>query len=274
MRGSTIPRYLCRMITSVMLRSSAKINIGLHIVGKRPDGYHLLETLFYPVEQLFDMMLVERDEGESCTVIMQDMDEQVPLEQNLIYKAWRLMTEQLEKKNAGVRIRVRKAIPAGAGLGGGSSNAATTMKALRDLWKLDISDQQLATWGAKLGADVPFFIYEKPMYGTGIGTTLEPHPLDISQYELRLKIFNIHSSTVEAYKALRPEDIGHTTPLRPLLELPITEWRYNVLNDLERPVFEKYPILAQTKEELYRAGAIYASMSGSGSALYGLFPKG
>lgn len=273
MRGRGILPTFAHMITSVMLRSCAKINIGLHIVGKRPDGYHLLETLFYPVEQLFDMMLVERDEGEGCAVIMQDMDEQVLLEQNLIYKAWRLMTEQLEKKNAGVRIRVRKAIPAGAGLGGGSSNAATAMKALRDLWKVDVSDQQLAAWGAKLGADVPFFIYEKPMFGTGIGTTLEPHPLDIGQYELRLKIFNIHSSTVEAYKSLRPEDIGHTTPLRPLLELPIEQWREHVVNDLERPVFEKYPILAQTKEELYRLGAVYASMSGSGSALYGLFRK-
>lgn len=261
------------MITSVMLRGGAKINIGLHIVGKRSDGYHLLETLYFPVPGLFDLMLMERDEGESCTVIMEETDEQIPLESNLVYQAWRLMTEELEKKNAGVRIRVKKGIPSGAGLGGGSSDAATTMKALRDLWKVDVSDEKLANWGARLGSDVPFFIHEQPMYGTGTGTQLEPYELDLGRYELRLQLFNIHSSTVEAYREVRTEDIGHSSPLRDLLQLPVSEWRHHIVNDLERPVFERYPVLAQAKEDLYKTGAVYAAMSGSGSALYGLFER-
>ncbi len=261
------------MVTSVMQRGGAKINVGLHLVGKRPDGYHLLETLFYPVDHLFDLMLVERDEGEGCVIKMEGIDEQIPLEGNLIYKAWRIMAEELEKKHAGVTIRVKKGIPAGAGLGGGSSDAATTMKALRDLWKVDVSDAQLANWGARLGADVPFFVYEKPMYGTGTGTILEPFPMDLSRYELRMKLFNIHSSTVQAYRDVLPEDIGHSTPLKDLLALPITEWRHHVLNDLEKPVFARYPILAETKAELYKLGAVYAAMSGSGSAIYGLFER-
>lgn len=261
------------MVTSVMLRAGAKINLGLHLVGKRPDGYHLLETLFYPVDQLFDLLLVERDEGEGCWIKMEEIEEQVPLEQNLIYKAWRLMTEELEKKNAGVRIRVKKGIPAGAGLGGGSSDAATTMKALRDLWKVEVSDAQLATWGARLGADVPFFVHEKPMYGTGTGTILEPFSLDLSRYELRLKLFNIHSSTVQAYRDVLPEDIGHTERLIDLLQLPISEWRNHIVNDLEKPVFARYPILAEAKVEFYKLGAVYAAMSGSGSAVFGLFER-
>jgi 4-diphosphocytidyl-2-C-methyl-D-erythritol kinase len=261
------------MVTSVMQRGGAKINVGLHLVGKRADGYHLLETLFYPVQHMFDMMLVERDEGEGCLIKMEGIDEQIALEDNLVYKAWRLMTENLEKKNAGVRIRLRKGIPAGAGLGGGSSNAATAMKALRDLWKVDVTDQQLATWGAKLGADVPFFVYEKPMYGTGIGTHLEPFPIDLGQYELRLQLFNIHSSTIQAYRDVDPEDISHITPLEDLLTLPISEWRHHIVNDLEKPVFARYPVLAEKKAELYKLGAVYAAMSGSGSAIYGLFER-
>jgi 4-diphosphocytidyl-2-C-methyl-D-erythritol kinase len=259
------------MITSVMLRGGAKINLGLQIVGRRPDGYHLLETLYYPVSQLFDMILVERDEGEDCKIHMEGFDLKIPPESNLIYRAWRLMTDQLEKKNAGVIIRVKKAIPAGAGLGGGSSNAATTMKALRDLWKVEVSDERMAAWGARLGADVPFFIYERPMYGTGIGTTLEPFPIDLGGYELRLRLHSIHSSTLQAYRDLLPEDIGHSTPLKELLQLPVSEWRQYVVNDLERPVFERYPILREAKEEFYKLGAVYAAMSGSGSAIFGLF---
>lgn len=259
------------MITSVMLRAAAKINIGLHIVGKRPDGYHLLETLYYPLPHVSDMLLIMRDEGEECEISMEEFEENVPQENNLVFKAWRIMKDELEKKNAGVKVRVKKGIPAGAGLGGGSSDAATMMKGLRDLWKVEVSDAQLATWGARLGADVPFFIYEKPMYGTGTGTTLVPFDLDLGAYELRLKLFNIHSSTVQAYRDVLVEDIGHVSPLLELVSKPIGEWRNLVFNDLEKPVFARYPALAQAKAEFYQLGAAYASMSGSGSAVYGLF---
>jgi 4-diphosphocytidyl-2-C-methyl-D-erythritol kinase len=261
------------MITSVMLRSSAKVNIGLHLVGKRPDGYHLLETLYYPLPALSDMLLIMRDEGEGCQVIMEEFEGSIPLEENLVYKAWRLMTDELEKTKAGVVVRVKKTIPAGAGLGGGSSNAAAMMKGLRDLWKMEITDAQLASLAVRLGADVPFFIHDRIMYGTGTGTVLDPFDLDLGRYEMRLKLFNIHSSTVESYRDVREEDIGHGTPLKELLRMPVSEWRHHVVNDLEKPVFARYPVLAQAKEELYLAGAVFASMSGSGSAMYGLFER-
>jgi 4-diphosphocytidyl-2-C-methyl-D-erythritol kinase len=261
------------MVNSVMLRASAKINIGLHLVGKRPDGYHLLETLYYPVPKLNDMLWIERMPGEECVIEMQDFDEEIVLEQNLCYRAWRLMAEELEKKETGLRIRIKKAIPAGAGLGGGSSDAAAVLKALRSLWQPDITDAKLAALGAKLGADVPFFVYSEPMYATGIGTTLEPFTLSLDGYEMRLKLFKAHSSTVQAYREVLPEDIGHTRPLKELLALPMQEWRGLVVNDLEKPVFERLPFIEAAIAEFYQLGAVYAAMSGSGSACYGLFRR-
>lgn len=261
------------MSNAVMLRASAKINLGLHLVGKRPDGYHLLETLYYPIPQLSDMVWLERQPGAECVIEMQDFEEEIPLEHNLCYRAWRLMADELEKKEIGMRIRIKKGIPAGAGLGGGSSDAASVLKALRSLWQPDLSDAKLAEWGARLGADVPFFIYNQPMYATGIGTTLEPFTLDLDGYELRLKLFKAHSSTVQAYREVLPEDIGHTERLKDLLALPISEWRGRVVNDLEKPVFHRLSFLKDAINDFYKLGAVYAAMSGSGSACFGLFKR-
>lgn len=261
------------MVTSVTLRSAAKINIGLHITGKRPDGYHSLETLYYPVHELSDVMHFERDLGEECEIIMEGFKGKLALEDNLCYKAWKLMRDELEKKNTGIKLHLKKEIPAGAGLGGGSSNAATVMRGLRELWGVDVSDEKLAQWGERLGADVPFFIYNKPMYGTGTGTTLEEFKIDLSPYDLRLAMMREHSSTIEAYKALKADEISHPTPLKDLLQAPITEWRNIIFNDLEKPVFEKMPVVSRAKDALYRGGAIFASMSGSGSACFGIYEK-
>jgi 4-diphosphocytidyl-2-C-methyl-D-erythritol kinase len=262
------------MVNSVMLRANAKINVGLHLVGKRADGYHLLETLYYPVPDLTDTLWIERVPGESCTIEMNDFEEDIAVEDNLCYRAWRLMADELEKKKeTGLRIRIKKGIPAGAGLGGGSSDAAAVLKALRSLWQPDISDAKLAALGARLGADVPFFIYNRPMYGTGIGTDLEPFDFTLAGLELRVKVFKAHSSTVQAYREVLPEDIGHTQPLRELLQLPIEQWRGRVVNDLEKPVFKRLAFLPLAIAEFYQLGAIYAAMSGSGSACYGLFPR-
>jgi 4-diphosphocytidyl-2-C-methyl-D-erythritol kinase len=261
------------MVNSVMLRANAKINLGLHLVGKRPDGYHLLETLFYPLTQFCDTLWVERVEGNECTIEMEGISEKIALEDNLCYKAWRLVANELEKKETGMRIRIKKAIPAGAGLGGGSSNAAAILKACRSLWQPDLPDAKLAEWGARLGADVPFFIYNRPMYATGIGTTLEPYEISLDGFELRLKTFMAHSSTVQAYREVLPEDIGHVTPLRDLLDRPFDTWRGNVVNDLEKPVCQRLPFICAAVEDFYKLGAVYAAMSGSGSACYGLFLK-
>ncbi len=261
------------LVNSVMLRANAKINLGLHLVGKRSDGYHLLETLYFPIPQLHDTLWIERMPGTDCLIEMQEFEEEIALENNLCYRAWRIMADELEKKEIGVRIRIKKGIPAGAGLGGGSSDAAAVLKALRSIWQPDISDAKLAEWGAKLGADVPFFIYNTPMYATGIGTTLEPSDVRLEGYELRLKLFKVHSSTVQAYREVLPEDIGHTQSLKDLLALPISEWRGKVFNDLEKPVFQRLPFLADAIEDFYKLGAVYAAMSGSGSACFGLFRR-
>lgn len=261
------------MVTSVTLRAAAKINIGLHIVGKRSDGYHMLETLYYPVHELSDLMFFQRDEGEDCEIIMEGFNEPLAKEDNLCYKAWNLMREELEKKNTGIKLHIRKEIPAGAGLGGGSSNAATVMRGLRDLWGVDVSDQKLAQWAERLGADVPFFIYNRPMYGTGTGTTLEEFEIDLSRYDLRLAMLREHSSTVEAYKSLDISTISHPISLKELLAEPITDWRHIILNDLEKPVFERLPVVNRAKQSLYQRGAIFASMSGSGSACFGIYEK-
>lgn len=261
------------MVNSYLGRAGAKINIGLHLVGKRADGYHLLETLYYPVPQLMDTIMIEKLSGDACVVEMQGLSEELTLEDNLCYKAWKLMAEALEKKDTGVRIRVKKAIPSGAGLGGGSSDAATVLMGLRAIWRNDIPDARLAEWGGKLGADVPFFIYNRPMYATGIGIDLEEFPLNLDGYELRLTCFKAHSPTAQAYKEVLPEDIGHAVPLRDLLALPIKEWRGKVVNDLEKPVFKRLPFIARAIDEFYQLGAVYAAMTGSGSACYGLFER-
>jgi 4-diphosphocytidyl-2-C-methyl-D-erythritol kinase len=261
------------MNPAITIRCNAKINIGLHIVGKRPDGYHLLETLFFPIYEFADMLTIWPTEGEECTIEMTGITEEVPLEQNLCFKAWRLMQAKLGKTEAGVKMRVEKTIPAGAGLGGGSSDAAGVMKVLRDLWQADVSDATLAEWGATLGADVPFFIYNKPMYGTGTGTDLVPFDIDLSRYDVSLTLVRAHSSTVEAYRALRAETIVHAKPLSALLKAPIVAWRNLIFNDLEKPVFEKLPVVAAAKQSLYDQGALYAAMSGSGSACFGIFAR-
>ena len=269
----------------MILCPNAKINIGLEVVRRREDGYHDLESLFVPVPGKRDVLeIVKADEpGMTCYGIPCD----VPMEKNLCFKAFRLMQKYYGIGN--VHIFLYKNIPMGAGLGGGSSDAAFTLMALNDIFELGLDKERLASIAAELGSDCPFFIYNRPMYASGRGEILEPYDIDLTPYRIELVTPGLHISTPEAYAGVDAIKFPKASvisagidqsdapavyqSLRQLLEKGIDNWRENVVNDFEAYAFAKYPILADIKNDLYSRGAIYASMTGSGSAVYGLFEK-
>lgn len=248
----------------------AKINLGLFIKGKRPDGYHLLETLMYPLPQLYDELQINISTGD-VSLELKGIEIEGDIESNLCIKAYRLLQTPFPDLPP-MHICLKKNIPAGAGLGGGSSDAASTLLGINQLGKLGLSIEELAKIGAKLGADVPFFLYNKPMLATGIGTDLQEFDIDLP-YRIELITPAIHSSTVAAYKALDYTKCDTTRNLAEILSLPVDTWQKYLENDLEVPVFQLYPALQEIKDALYAQGAVYAAMSGSGSAVFGLFEK-
>lgn len=251
---------------------NCKINLGLHVVGKRPDGYHDLETLFLPVMELCD----ELEVVEGPLSMHQDgiALDNTP-EDNLCMKAWRLLHDEFGIPS--VTIRLKKGIPFGAGLGGGSSDAAFTLKMLNGIFSLGLEDSQLEQRAARLGADCAFFIRNRAAYATGIGDQLEPIEWEVESGKWKVVIEipeGEHVSTKEAYAGLRRDLFGCPRPdLREAVRRPIEEWRNLIVNDFEASVFPSHPAIAALKEETYRRGALYASMTGSGAAVFGIFPK-
>ena len=261
---------------NIVLYPQPKINIGLRVLCRRNDGYHDIETLFFPVETYRDIL--EIIEADSVSMNYFGTPFELPggdIEKELCIKAYRLLQKDFDLPPVGIYLC--KNIPVGAGMGGGSSDAAWTLRGINELFHLQLDDGQLAEYAARLGSDCPFFIYNRPMYGSGRGEILTPcHSPVIAQlqeqYSIKVIAPGIHVSTAEAYASLTPDPIGHG--LDCLLDtLPIEEWKDRVINDFEGPVFTKYPELAHLKQSLYDEGAVYASMSGSGSALYGIFRK-
>lgn len=254
---------------------NCKINLGLHVVGKRPDGYHDLETIFLPVHDLCDELEIR----ESTTLQMVQEGivlDNVP-EDNLCNKAWQLLHNEFDIPP--VSIRLKKNIPFGAGLGGGSSDAAFTLKMLNEMFALGLDTAALERHAARLGADCAFFIQNRPAYATGIGDQLEPMPeFRIQNSEFRIEIEipeGEHVSTKEAYSGLSPFT-SHLSPrpdLREAVKRPIADWRDLIVNDFEASVFPSHPAIAALKDDMYRRGALYASMTGSGAAVFGIFPK-
>ncbi len=251
---------------------NCKINLGLHVVGKRPDGYHDLETLFLPVMELCD----ELEIVEGPLAMHQDgiALDNTP-EDNLCMKAWRLLHDEFGIPS--VTIRLKKGIPFGAGLGGGSSDAAFTLKMLNGIFSLGLEDSQLEQRAARLGADCAFFIRNRAAYATGIGDQLEPIEWEVESGKLKVVIEipeGEHVSTKEAYAGLQRDLFGCPRPdLREAVRRPIEEWRNLIVNDFEASVFPSHPAIAALKEQMYRRGALYASMTGSGAAVFGIFPK-
>ena len=248
---------------------NAKINLGLNIVEKRPDGYHNLETIFYPIN-LQDALEVTRRENndKEYTLHISGSSLEGEPEDNLVVKAYKL----LKKDYPGllpVDIHMYKHIPAGAGLGGGSSDAACMIKLLNDKFSLGLSTERMEEYAVKLGADCSFFIRNKPVFATGIGNLFEPVELSLKGYHIILIKPDIFVSTRDAFAEIKP--VRPAVSLKEIVKQPMETWKNSMKNDFEDSVFKKFPEIADIKDELYDLGAVYAAMSGSGSSVYGIF---
>lgn len=249
---------------------NAKINIGLNVVEKRPDGYHNLETVFYPIK-LQDALEIKTIESNvpSCgyslkvsgTLLDGSPDD------NLVVKAYKLLKKEFDLPP--VNMYLYKHIPTGAGLGGGSSDAAYALKVLNEKYSLSLSDERLEAYAAEIGADCAFFIKNNPVFATGIGNIFSDIKLNLTGMTLVLVKPDIFVSTRDAYSNINPS--APKVSLKDLLSEPVTSWKDTVFNDFEKSVFPKYPEIAAIKDKLYDMGAVYASMSGSGSSVYGIF---
>lgn len=248
---------------------NAKINLGLNIIEKRPDGYHNLETIFYPIN-LQDALEVTRRENndKEYTLHISGSPLEGEPEDNLVVKAYKL----LKKDYPGllpVDIHMYKHILAGAGLGGGSSDAACMIKLLNDKFSLGLSTERMEEYAVKLGADCAFFIRNKPVFATGIGNLFEPVELSLKGYHIILIKPDIFVSTRDAFAEIKP--VRPAVSLKEIVKQPMETWKNSMKNDFEDSVFKKFPEIAAIKDELYDLGAVYAAMSGSGSSVYGIF---
>jgi len=242
---------------------NAKINLGLNILKKRKDNYHDISSVFYPLQDCVDILEIVKSEKFEFTksgIIIPDGE-------NICEKAWKLLHNDFGVGN--VNIHLHKQIAIGAGLGGGSADASFTLMALNKLFDLKITNKELEKYALQLGADCPFFIENIPKLVEGIGENMSPINLDLSEFIIRLINPEIHISTKEAYSGVVSQ-IPELS-VEEIIQLPIKEWKNKLKNDFEVSVFEKHLKLKELKENLYKEGALYASMSGSGSVLYGVF---
>lgn len=257
---------------------NAKLNLGLNIVRKRPDGYHELETLFYPVgkhngtpvnpEPFCDIL--EITPAEKTEFLFSGRKVDCALEKNLVYKAWKAFKENYPELPE-YRIQLEKHLPDGAGLGGGSADASAVLCMLNELCGYPFDDGQLAEMALKLGADCPFFIYNRPCYAEGVGERLELSDVDLSGWWCLLVKPEVSISTKEAFAGVIPGKPEHS--LRETMKLPVEEWQGRMVNDFEGSLFPHHKVLSYIKDKLYGMGASYAAMSGSGSTVFGLFRR-
>jgi 4-diphosphocytidyl-2-C-methyl-D-erythritol kinase len=274
---------------------NVKLNLGLHVLRRREDGYHDLDTLFVPYTGFHDTLEIITGDDYSrtsahfqeaytgtqivqgitpdgklmVTIARKEGVDWDPLK-DLTARAYGLLAEQF--KLPPMKIYLEKTSPVGAGLGGGSADAAFALRMIAELASLELSDAELAAFAARLGSDCAFFVYNRPMLGSGRGEILEPFDIDLSGYRVEVTVpKDISVSTADAYRGIVPKEREH--PLREILVRPVEEWKDLLVNDFETTVFAKYPRLAEIKQSLYDAGAVYAAMSGSGSALFALHRK-
>lgn len=246
---------------------NAKINMGLDIVSRRSDGYHNIVTAFIPVPWC-DVLEIVPGKGESDTLTVSGRGVDCPSEKNLVMKACRALRERVAFP--AVDIYLNKIIPDGAGLGGGSADAAFTVTAINKLFDLNLSDEVMAEVLSGVGSDCPFFVYNRPMLATGTGTVMTDVDVNLKgKYILLVKPANSAVSTAQAYAGVTPQQPD--TDLAELLKLPISQWQGKVKNDFEISVFAKAPAIAETKEKIMQLGAIYTAMSGSGACVFGIF---
>lgn len=262
-------------------RPNCKINLGLHVTERRPDGYHNLESIFLPVFDLCDELTIEPlpddTSHQQCLFTQDGITIDGNAEDNLCVRAYRLLKAEHPTQVKSVRIHLGKHIPFGAGLGGGSADASFTLRMLNDIFNLHLTTDQLCHYAAQLGADCPFFIHNRAAYVTGIGDKMEPLDFSLSDLGLRIEIRKPDDfvSTREAYANLLPRnrrtDHFAKVNLKEALTAPVSQWKDLFVNDFETSVFPSHPTIAQLKQQFYNEGAIYASMTGSGSAVFALF---
>jgi 4-diphosphocytidyl-2-C-methyl-D-erythritol kinase len=248
--------------------SPCKINLGLSILEKRADGFHALETVFYPVG-LQD--IVEVVPAKLFTFSHTGISIPGDTSNNLCVKAFHLLKADFPQIS-NVQIHLHKNIPMGAGLGGGSGDGTTVLILLNQLFELNLTQKQLIEYAARLGSDCPFFIFNEACHATGRGEILEPTSIDLSSYTIALVHPGIHIATSWAFQQLSP--CVKEKSIATIIKQPMNTWKSELINDFEAPVFKAHPSLEAFKNNLYSQGAIYASMSGSGSSLFGIFPKG
>ena len=243
---------------------NAKINIGLYITGKRSDGYHSLETIFYPIPltDALEAVISDTTSFKQTGIKLESLSED-----NLVMKAYNLMSKKY--KIPPLDIHLKKAIPSGAGLGGGSADAAFMLKLINNLCDCNINDDKLEKIAESIGADCPFFIRNKPVIATGTGNIFKPSDISLKGYTIYIVKPLVAVSTKEAYSNVKPKKTDFS--LKELPAIPVPEWRNVLKNDFEPSVFDKYPMIGDIKDKLYSFGAEYAAMSGSGSAVFGLF---
>jgi len=249
---------------------NVKINLGLNIVERREDGFHNIETIFYPVSWCDILEIIPGDQKKTGTQFKSSGIKIYSKEQqNLCVKACELLSEKYDLSS--VKIHLHKIIPVGAGLGGGSSDASSTLMLLNKIFNLKLNDDELENYAARLGSDCSFFIRNKPVFASGKGDQFEEIKVDLKNYFIILVKPKVHISTSEAYRNVTPAK--PVISLKDLIRQPIENWKDRLVNDFEKTIFEKFTVIKNIKTKLYKYGAVYASMSGSGSTVYGIFKE-
>jgi 4-diphosphocytidyl-2-C-methyl-D-erythritol kinase len=243
-----------------------KINLGLHVISKRSDGYHDIETCFYPIPWNDILEIIP---STKTNLFLTGNKVPGDLSTNIVFKAYQLLKKDFDLKE--VEIHLHKIIPTGAGLGGGSSDGAMALKILNELFNLKIAAEKLKEYALQLGSDCPFFLEATPKIATGRGEIMNVSPVNLSGLTVLIVKPEVHVSTAEAYAGIAPKKTEQ--PLKEILQRPMTEWKNILKNDFEENVFRKHPIIGEIKNTLYAQGAMYAGMSGSGSSVFGLFEK-
>jgi 4-diphosphocytidyl-2-C-methyl-D-erythritol kinase len=255
---------------------NCKINLGLHIIRKRIDGYHDLETVFYPLPVKDVLEVIQKETGDApVDLVTSGLPVDGEATDNLCVKAWHLLKRDFPQLPP-VRMHLHKVIPMGAGLGGGSSDASETLLLLDTIFNLGLSRTQLSAYALELGSDCPFFLLNSPCFARGRGEMLEEIALDLSQYSFVLVNPAIHINTGWAFSSIIPRDLRPGTAsasLKEIIQLPISDWKDHLVNDFEQPVFSLYPEIKAVSDSLYAHGALYSAMTGSGSTVFGIFDK-
>lgn len=247
---------------------NCKINLGLAVTEKRPDGFHNIETVFYPINWCDTLEILESKNGPDFELTTSGIPISGSPDNNLIYKAWKAIS--VIKQLPPIRVHLHKNLPMGAGLGGGSSDAAFFINLLDSKFNLTLSINEKLQTASALGSDCAFFIQNKPVFAIGKGNEFSEINISLNNYYILLVYPAIHSNTKEAYEGLTPKKAP--VSIRSIVEtMPVEQWKNTLVNDFENSIFNKYPAIRELKNQMYASGALYASMSGSGSSVFGIF---